>query len=627
MTIQHDITEELPLDLTGRGASSHYVSSGQAWDCAIGGLPFLLAISDQRPFRRQTAQFRTERVDNTGEPSEQSLDSGVWSRSRTSYHYGAGQPYQEPLETSTQVARYLYNTSSGLDPWTPGELRLLKDTEQVANTVNTNQTALGVSNGVLHVDGSTLTYRAGSNVSVAWGGSGVIQSMTVDGKNYYVADNTGIYSGALPASAGSKVWDTGTTAVTVRFVKARLMAGIGNSLYELVGGTPPTLPDPLYTHPVDTWVWTDISEGPAAIYAAGYCDTFSAVYEISTQSDASGLNPPVQVVEMPRGERVVTLYGYLGTFMGVGTSKGFRVAELDGNGNLTLGPLIFESASPINDMVGSGSWLYVGASDVPTGSNGKSAGVYRVDLATEISQGRFAYAPDQSSKVTGTLNAVTVSGDVIYMAVSGQGLYRTNSHYVAEGWLRPGRAQFSTLANKVWRSLRAVGKMPAGTRVSVYASATGEGDPATWYPLGVLDSTSPDETFSITPAIPAASGSLYLAIRLSTTDTSNTPVLTGTQVRALPSPERTRLIQVPLMCFDFERDRTGLRWGSYGGAYQRMKAVEDLEQESGAVTFQDFTTGERLTVTIEEVDYLRTQPPSKQFDGAGGILTLTLRTA
>ena len=67
------------------------VSDGAIWqntdinyDVAIGGLPFIYAINDNRPYIRQTAPFRKEQFDNQTEPGEQSL-TGWWIRSQSSF--------------------------------------------------------------------------------------------------------------------------------------------------------------------------------------------------------------------------------------------------------------------------------------------------------------------------------------------------------------------------------------------------------------------------------------------------------------------------------------------------------------------------------------------------------------
>ena len=108
------------------------VSDGAVWqntdinyDVAIGGLPFIYAISDARPYIRQTAPFRKEQFDNQTEPGEQSL-TGWWIRSQSSFHGGTGIVYFDP-QTSDPFGHYRFADSRGVNVWEQGEVRLLKD--------------------------------------------------------------------------------------------------------------------------------------------------------------------------------------------------------------------------------------------------------------------------------------------------------------------------------------------------------------------------------------------------------------------------------------------------------------------------------------------------------------------
>lgn len=592
----------------------------------IGGLPFLFATSAQNPMRRATAPFRRERVDNEREPGEQSLDPDTWTRSQSSYHYGAGQVSQEPLETQAAVARFRYDRSAGVDVWTPGQVSLLNATANKNADAAATQVATSVGGAALHATGTVLEHvtMGGTVTAVTWGGAGVITALDTDGKSYYASTDAGIYSGALPTGAGSKVWDTGAATVA-RFVKSRLMAGIGPSLYELVGGSPPTLPSPIYTHPVSDWTWTDITEGPGGIYVAGYSGNNSTIYKITPDADLTGLNPPVEAAALPRGEVVYALYGYLGTFIGVGTSKGFRVAQLDQYGNLQLGPLLFSGA--VRSMIGLGEYLYVGSATVPNGATSTGPGVYRVDLSAEIDQGRFAYAPDLTGGTSGAVRSVTTCGSCIWFTVDGVGLFaQDTAHYVNQGWLFPGRIRMGTTVDKVWRSLSLAGTTTTGTSVVAFGSLTGNGDPATdWYVLGSRSPASGDVTLGMTGGFPRTHPQAYLAFRLDSTG-DDTPVLTAYGVRALPAPTRSRLIELPLLCFDTEVTRNGRRTGQLGGSYRRRTAIEALEDEGAVIQYRDLTTGEARTVVIDQVRFDRISPPSRQSDGAGGVLTVTLRT-
>jgi hypothetical protein len=638
-----DIVEELVLDLSGRGSSAIVAGNNNAWDCSVGGLPFLFGNSQQAPIRRQTAQFQSTRVDQEREPGEHSLDPAVWSRSQSSYHYGAGQTSQEPLETTADIARFRYERSAGVDVWTPGKASLLNTTINRVSDVGATQFTIGVNGGVLHASGTTLKYvtEAGAVTTVTYGGA-AITALASDGANWYSSSATGIYKGSLPSGAGAVLWTT-AGATVARWAKGRLMAGVGAALYELVGGAPPTLPTPAYTHPTSSWLWTDIAEGPNAIYASGYnaAGGQSSIYSIAPKSDLSGLLPPIQAVELPRGELVYDLYGYLGSFLGVGTSKGLRVATLGNNGGLELGPLLFTVAGGVRDMVGVGKFLYAaGGSDTPTGSYSTAPGLYRVDLSADISHSKTAYSndpshdkyawsPDLIGPASGYVRNVTTSGTTVWFTVDGQGLYQQDlAHYVAQGWLQPGAVKFATAAPKAWRSLELQGVCPTTTSVAAFVSTSGVGDPAAWFTVGKLDSSTTDVNLSLTTAAPGTQVGLFTAFELqSDAAFTATPVLTAYQLRAVPMPIRNRLFQVPLLCFDTEENRSGQKMGVKGGAFKRLQAIEALEESAGTLTWADFTTGERLPVTIETVDFQRALAPSRGMSGAGGVLTLTLRTA
>ena len=135
-----DITETVIFDLTGR-TSQYYDPDTYAFDTAIGGLPFLYNITDAIPYRRSTARWKYERVDQAREPGEQTLDSGLWVRSQTSWHLGAGVQFQEALEGNPDLLRFRYYTSTGINPWNTGELSLLKDTSKLYNVTSTSSTA------------------------------------------------------------------------------------------------------------------------------------------------------------------------------------------------------------------------------------------------------------------------------------------------------------------------------------------------------------------------------------------------------------------------------------------------------------------------------------------------------
>jgi hypothetical protein len=123
MSYGADITEGLVYTLSNPAGSTNYSATGEAYDVAIAGLPFFLLNSDDAPYRRVTAQYRKQQIDQSREPGEQTL-TGWWLRSQSSFHYGQGIKFFEPIQDES--LRFQYTESKGIDVWTKGQATLLK---------------------------------------------------------------------------------------------------------------------------------------------------------------------------------------------------------------------------------------------------------------------------------------------------------------------------------------------------------------------------------------------------------------------------------------------------------------------------------------------------------------------
>jgi len=234
---------ERPVDPVGQPptASSIFINTSNQYDCAVGGLPFFLGPSAQYPYKRETAQYRKQQIDQQKEPGEQTL-TGWWLRSQSSFHYGAGIRYEEPVEGATVGNRF--NKSAGVDVFNIGRVTLLPDTTKIQTITNTPR-MVGANDGTNDVviwsdDGSLYkTTAAGTTTTLTWGGSGTILAVAQDGQYYYAANATGIYRGPLTAAtSGTSIFThpaaVGTvTSVSISWVKQRIIAGINNYLYEI----------------------------------------------------------------------------------------------------------------------------------------------------------------------------------------------------------------------------------------------------------------------------------------------------------------------------------------------------------------------------------------------------------
>ena len=126
MAYGDDITEAIPYTLSNPAVNSGYSGSTVAYDIAIGGQPFFLETSDESPYRRVTAQYRKQQIDQTREPGEQTL-TGWWIRSQSTFHFGQGIKFFEPAQD--EGLRFQYTYSKGCDIWDKGQVTLLKDVD------------------------------------------------------------------------------------------------------------------------------------------------------------------------------------------------------------------------------------------------------------------------------------------------------------------------------------------------------------------------------------------------------------------------------------------------------------------------------------------------------------------
>ena len=117
-----DITEGLVYTLSNPAGATNYSATGEAYDVAIAGLPFFLLNSDDSPYRRVTAQYRKQQIDQSREPGEQTL-TGWWLRSQSSFHFGQGIKFFEPIQDES--LRFQYTESKGINVWTKGQATLL----------------------------------------------------------------------------------------------------------------------------------------------------------------------------------------------------------------------------------------------------------------------------------------------------------------------------------------------------------------------------------------------------------------------------------------------------------------------------------------------------------------------
>ena len=416
-----DITEgraerAIAVDVGIVSTSTYWQNTSDSYDVAVGGQPFFYAISDARPYIRQTAPYRKDQFDNGAEPGEQSL-TGWWIRSQSSFHSGSGIKFYDP--SAGEITAHRFTDSKNVNVWTKGQATLLKDVSVGHVTTHpvdtTNGRSLqqlrsiqwGGTNGVLLHDGydvdkidSTGTethyidYNAGSDDKV--------YAICDDGTSaYWVTNDTGP-SGKLEVNKKVLTADSSTAAtqmftaagITVtnavmEYVKDRIVMAANNKIYEF-SSSASSLPTAVYTHSDTDIVFTSITASGPAIYIAGYSGIQSYIFKftLNTAGVMPTLTTAITAAEMPVGEKIHKIYYYLG-YMMIGTNKGIRAAVVsDQDGSINYGPLIVETTQPCYDFAARDRFVWCAT------SVGGEPGVIRVDLGNEIETLRFAYAND-----------------------------------------------------------------------------------------------------------------------------------------------------------------------------------------------------------------------------------------
>ena len=636
MAYGDDITEGIPYVLSNPAGATSYSSTGEAYDVAFAGLPFFLAASDDTPYRRVTAQYRKQQIDQTREPGEQTL-TGWWLRSQSSFHLGAGIKYFEPLQDES--LRFQFAESKGVDIWTKGQASLLNTTVRVLSTSNT-PIIIGANDGtddcLVVTDGTDLKKitisndTATSSTYTQAGTPATIYDLTTDGIRYWFINDTHVHRGNIGGTTSdTEIYNaTSTTSARIRYIKQRLIATINNKLYELSathtsGGS---LPSDHYTHPQSDWIWTTISEGPQAIYVGGYSRKNSSIYKITldlANANALGfpeLSVPSVVVDLPEGEIINTFDTYLGTYAVLCTNKGVRVGVLGNEGDVSYGPLLFEAEC--TDVVFRDKFAYVS-----TKQNTES-GLVRIDLSQPVVPNSliFAYAWDvyaSGETVTAGTTAFLGGTDRVGFSVPGDGVWlESYGVKVASGYLQTGYIRYNTLEPKIYKLL-----FPRFISTNGGLSLQSVDSTGTTYNIGTY---SQGEIVTEGGIPYPASAQEYLGFKFtftrSTADTTLGPIFNGYQIKSLPAIPRQRLIQYPVFCYDHETDKFGVEVGYEGSAWDRMQQLEAVENLGDTLVVQDFRTGESFIGLIEEMDFINRTPTDKRFSGFGGTLLVTIRS-
>lgn len=580
------ITATLSAPLyTGTTASSSEIPG--RWPVALNGRGFLLDPKSGG-FRHESIPLLRQQADQSESPGEGSINpDDLWRRVASSWHSGAG---QRNLDAGDDSVPSRFYKSKGIDPWTKGQITLLPDTAEKKNSANTNL-AVVVAGGYLYlIDGASVQYTQDITVgSPTWTditGEPVTAptAITSDGFTIYTAHGAdGIYS-TTRGGASTASFATGTVA-GVKYVKGRLFAWSTDKLYNVTAAG--ALPAALLDHANSDFLWVDVAEAAGFYFAAGFSGDKSIIYRTSVKADGTALDTPTVAAELPDGEIVRSIQGYLG-FVLIGTDKGVRFSSPDSTGNLTLGALI-DDALEVRCFEGQDRFVWFGWSQYDT----TSTGLGRLDLSV-FNGPRPAYASDLMATGTGdVLSVATFQGRRVF-TISGDGVYAEDTTKVAAGTLEIGRISYGLHDTKVSQFVT-VNHEPLAGSLAMALSLDGAG----YLTIGGTNTTEGTVRSDFTTNRGRAEHfDLRITLNRDTSPTTAGPTVGRITLRAYPATMRSERIFVPLLLGKNQRDRVGTLHGR--SVTDDLNFLAGLEDGS-SISFQE--ARQVMTVIVEDHDW------------------------
>ena len=582
-----------------------------------------------------------------------------------SFHSGSGIKFYDPA-TTDENGHYRFAESKGVNVWTKGQTTLLKNVTEGHIT-----TGAIASNGVVQqhlrsIKWSTFTgalfhdeydvdkikvtdpsnpvhfidYNAGAGVYPVY-------AICDDGTNaYWVTNKTSgattkltVYGKPLTGDSTStadefKIFDNSQviTNGVMEYVKQRLVICADNKVYECATAVSST-PNLVYTNSSTGHVYTSVTASGPAIYISGYNGAQSTIekYTLSSAGVMPTLTQAVIAAEFPAGEIVHKIYYYLG-YMMIGTNKGVRAAVIsDQDGSINYGPLIVETTQPCYDFAARDHYVWCATSVAG------EPGLIRIDLSNELEPLRFAWANDiYSDGTTGHVTtAVCFNGNTdptsvdrlmfatAYASSANGAIYvEDESTLRPSGYLTTGNIRYGTLEPKNFKRLLGRGEFTYGSMTLETIDKDGNEYDHISYDAAI----PPVEVGTSSPATAQEYVAYKFILYRDATTSSKGPTFKGYQAKATIATPRQRVVRFPVYCFDIETDKYNSIIGYQGRAFDRIQALEEVEETGDVLTWQDISTGESRQAIIEQVTFTRMTPPDKRFDGFGGVLEITIRT-
>lgn len=593
-----------------RAMQAAATGSGYKLDVTIAGIPFNMKPTQENPWLWTVKEDRRDQFDNSREAGEQSFGYW-WLRSQSTYHGGAGQTFSDTGTVDPAIARTRFYSSTGMNVFsTQGQVTpypaasstaistIVRAVPFVRSGVNKIAVARGDNDTVDFYNVSP--YAFDQNVSLTEAAT-VCRDIATDGERLFVAINNKIIRIDAAGAQVDIATLTFTKAVRLGYAKQRLILTHGGSVYEVDTdpGAPPVALGAgqlKFTVKTPNWQFSDIADGPNAIYLAGFAGLTGQIYRIGETESGGTLTLGAGALSMslPTGEIPYALQFYVNSLFVIGTSSGARVGNFTPYGAPQYGALSFDR-EPVRAVGALASTAILG---------GDSA-TWFLDLGNQIDQaGRYPYAHYHTKVSTANQNYVSI---VTSGAVGAPAVFPVTDHHIERdsadgvGILTSSWFTFNTTEPKQSYYIAITAKLPTGgsfpNDTAVITVETYEGSQLS-FPLAADSSRSTWE-FGLN-ALPA-SQAYRVKIQINTGVGVN--FVTSVQIKAMPQEKRYEQQVYPLMVADYEQTSSGQICGYDNFGRDRLRLLMDLAETNPTVTLVNNVTGDSFTTQLRNVEF------------------------
>jgi hypothetical protein len=602
---------------------------------AIDGNPYNLDLNNPMGgnlYRRDSVALLRTQADSARTAGESSVSPEIfWRRSFDSWHAGAGQTHAD-RETSNP---YRFRASKGMDVWDKGELKALNNVAtQNPATANEN-IGLVVAGSRLYAFNGTTTYFT-TSTSGTWSWNTVTGTpanaptgIASDGKTVWIAHTNAIWktdtSSSAPHLATTFANPPAGTWTGIWFNKGKLFASTSDGKVHTINASGAV------TLVIDRstlgFTWTASTGVGGYHYFAGYNGDKSTIFKVTLTAEGTALSAGVVAGELPDGEKVLHLDGYLG-YLIIGTSKGVRFASTDSQGYVVIGGLI-ETNQPVYSSEGQDRFVWFGWGYYDT----ISSGLGRMDLSEFTSALTPAYASDlmagwpkmqleaaspiAENPILGDVKSVVTWNNKRVFAVTAKGIFGELDTKVYQSYLDTGLISHGIIDNKYAAFLDARLEPLAQNNVLKLAHASDSEGFATSGSVFTNGSVYTGEFF-------LGHTGRNFEVRVSFGDIIPATLVgadvtcTGFMLRSYPAPKRVSKFSVPVMLFDTinvaDRDWTGNPGADFEFLSNLHKRQLPFSYQEGEVSY---------TVVMDDYQWL----PEKRSNVSGfqGTFVAVLR--